>query len=304
MKNTRLPLLAGLAVILVWGLNFPLQKAILNQVTPLANVGTRYFIVPVCALLLLLWRYRLDWPRLSRSDLWQLARLALVGQAMHLILAALGMSSSTAFSASVLLACGPVFTLLILRASGIEQLALAQLIGVGLAGAGALAFTGDKLLQFEWQASGGDLLLLLAALLFSYYTVASKPLIERHGGVLVLGYGTLLCTLPALIACAPALIALPWSEVPTWVWWGQLWQVAGGGFIGWLAWGWANEQRGVARTAPLIYLMPVIAGLSSWFLGGEQFSLQKVGAAALVLAGVALAQFGKRRRALPANVGE
>lgn len=302
--TTRLPLLAGIAVIAIWGLNFPLQKAILNQVSPLANVGTRYFIVPVCALLLLLWRYRLDWPRLSRSDLWQLARLALVGQAMHLILAALGMSSSTAFSASVLLACGPVFTLLILRASGIEQLALAQLIGVGLAGAGALAFTGDKLLQFEWQASGGDLLLLLAALLFSYYTVASKPLIERHGGVLVLGYGTLLCTLPALITCAPALIALPWSEVPTWVWWGQLWQVAGGGFIGWLAWGWANEQRGVARTAPLIYLMPVIAGLSSWFLGGEQFSLQKVGAAALVLAGVALAQFGKRRRALPANVGE
>lgn len=302
--TTRLPLLAGIAVIAIWGLNFPLQKAILNQVSPLANVGTRYFIVPVCALLLLLWRYRLDWPRLSRSDLWQLARLALVGQAMHLILAALGMSSSTAFSASVLLACGPVFTLLILRASGIEQLALAQLIGVGLAGAGALAFTGDKLLQFEWQASGGDLLLLLAALLFSYYTVASKPLIERHGGVLVLGYGTLLCTLPALIACAPALIALPWSEVPTWVWWGQLWQVAGGGFIGWLAWGWANEQRGVARTAPLIYLMPVIAGLSSWFLGGEQFSLQKVGAAALVLAGVALAQFGKWRRALPANVGE
>lgn len=304
MKNTRLPLLAGLAVILVWGLNFPLQKAILNQVTPLANVGTRYFIVPVCALLLLLWRYRLDWPRLSRGDLWQLARLAVVGQALHLILAAAGMSSSTAFSASVLLAVGPVFTLLILRATGLEHLAWAQLLGVGLACAGALAFTGDKLMQLEWQASGGDLLLLLAAALFSYYTVASKPLIERHGGVLVLGYGTLLCTVPALIACAPALIALPWSEVPAWVWWGQLWQVAGGGFIGWLAWGWANEQRGVARTAPLIYLMPVIAGLSSWFLGDERFSLHKIGAAALVLAGVALAQFGKRRHEVPANVGE
>lgn len=302
--NTRLPLLAGLAVILVWGLNFPLQKAILNQVTPLANVGTRYFIVPVCALLLLLWRYRLDWPCLSRSDLWQLARLAIVGQALHLLLAAAGMASSTAFSASVLLAVGPVFTLLILRASGLERLAWAQLVGVALAAAGALAFTGDKLLQLEWQASGGDLLLLGAAALFSYYTVASKPLIERHGGVLVLGYGTLLCTVPALIACAPALLALPWSEVPAWVWWGQLWQVVGGGFLGWLAWGWANEQRGVARTAPLIYLMPVIAGLSSWFFGGEQFNWHKVGAAALVLAGVALAQFGKPRAALPAPVGD
>jgi drug/metabolite transporter (DMT)-like permease len=304
MNSTRLPLLAGIAVIAIWGLNFPLQKAILNQVSPLANVGTRYFIVPVCALLLLLWRYRLDWPRLNHGDLWQLARLACIGQALHLVTAAMGMASSTAFSASLLLACGPVFTLLILRASGLEHLALAQLVGVVMACAGALAFTGDKLLQLEWQASGGDLLLLLAALLFSYYTVASKPLIERHGGVLVLGYGTLLCTVPALIACAPALLALPWEQVPAWVWWGQLWQVAGGGFIGWLAWGWANEKRGVARTAPLIYLMPVIAGLSSWFFGDERFSLHKIGAALLVLAGVALAQFGKRAAALPSPVGD
>ena len=34
-----------------------MQKAILGQVSALSNVGTRYFIVPVCAVLLLLWRY-------------------------------------------------------------------------------------------------------------------------------------------------------------------------------------------------------------------------------------------------------
>ena len=293
-SHAALPLLAGLAVILVWGLNFPLQKAILGQVSPVSNVGTRYFIVPVCAVLLLLWRYRLAWPRLSRGELAQLARLACVGQALHLLLAAVGMSQSTAFSASVLLACGPVFTLLILRASGLERLSAMQWLGVALAAAGALAFTGDKLLLLEWKASGGDLLLLLAAALFSWYTVASKPLIERHGGALVLGYGTLLCTVPALLAASPALVALPWAEVPAWVWWGQLWQVAGGGFLGWLAWGWANEHRGVARTAPLIYLMPVVAGLSAWAFTGERFTLHKVLAAVLVLAGVAVAQFGHR----------
>ena len=76
--STVLPLLAGLAVILVWGLNFPLQKAILGQVSPVANVAVRYLIVPVCAVLLLLWRYGRHWPRLTRADGWQLARLALV----------------------------------------------------------------------------------------------------------------------------------------------------------------------------------------------------------------------------------
>lgn len=58
VMTQRAPLLAGLGVIAVWGLNFPLQKAILGEMSPLANVGARFLIVPVCALLLLLWRYR------------------------------------------------------------------------------------------------------------------------------------------------------------------------------------------------------------------------------------------------------
>jgi drug/metabolite transporter (DMT)-like permease len=287
-------LLAALAVIGVWGLNFPLQKAVFGQIGPVAFNGLRFLIVPVCAVLLLLWRYRLAWPRLDRADLWALARLALVGQGLHLILAAQGLAGSTAFSASLLLACGPVFTLLILRAYGLERLVPAQLAGVAIAVAGVLFFTSDKLLTRDWRAGAGDLVLLLAASLFSWYTVASKPLIQRHGGVAVLAYGSLIAALPVLAFSAPALSALTWSAVPAWVWWGTLWSVVGGGFIGWLAWGYANEHRGVARTAPLIYLMPVVAGFSAWLFTGEAFTWGKVLAALVVLAGVALAQFGKR----------
>ena len=96
------------------------------------------------------------------------------------------------------------------------------------------------------------------------------------------------------VGCQPSLDRIALARDPSWVWWGQLWQVAGGGFLGWLAWGWANEHRGVARTAPLIYLMPVVAGLSAWAFTGERFTWQKVLAAGVVLAGVAVAQFGNR----------
>ena len=86
---------------------------------------------------------------------------------------------------------GPVFTLLILRLSGVERLSRGQVAGVATAALGALVFTADKLLSAHWQASLGDLTLLVAAALFSYYTVASKPLIQHHGGATVLGYGIL-----------------------------------------------------------------------------------------------------------------
>ena len=42
------------------------------------------------------------------------------------------------------------------------------------------------------RPSAGDLVLLVAASFFSYYTVAAKPLIERLGGVTVMTYAVLL----------------------------------------------------------------------------------------------------------------
>ena len=291
------PLAAALAVVLVWGLNFPLQKALYGQVGPAGFLGLRYLLVPLCAVALLCWRFGMRWPRLDRAEVAPLVRLTLIGQGLHLLASAYGMQGSTAFSASVLLACGPVFTLLILRLSGVERLSHGQVAGVAMAATGALLFTADKLLAADWQASLGDLTLLAAACLFSYYTVAGKPLIQHHGGVTVLAYGSLICTLPMLLWCAPSFAAMDWAGQPGWVWWGTLWQTAGGGFIGWLAWGWANERRGVARTAPLIYLMPLIAGLAAWAWGGEQFNAHKLLGAGVILAGVALAQFGGARRA-------
>jgi len=284
-------LFVALAVVLTWGINLPLQKALFGEVGPVGFLGLRYLLVPFCAVALLCWRFGLAWPRLDWGEVLPLARLTLIGQGLHLLLSAYGMQGSTAFSASVLLACGPVFTLLILRATGVERLSRGQVAGVAMAAAGALLFTADKLLAADWRASLGDLTLLAAAALFSYYTVAGKPLIQHHGGVTVLGYGSLICTLPMLLWCLPALRALDWRAQPAWVWSGSAWQVISGGFIGWLAWGWANERRGVARTAPLIYLMPLVAGLTAWAWGGEQFSAAKLLGAGIVLAGVALAQF-------------
>ncbi|HEY0955476.1 MAG TPA: DMT family transporter [Roseateles sp.] len=298
------PLLAALAVVLTWGLNFPLSKALFNQIGPAGFLGVRYLLMPLCAVALLCWRFGLRWPRLDRSEVGPLVRLTLIGQGLHLLASTYGMQGSTAFSASVLLACGPVFTLLILRLSGVEKLSRGQIAGVATAATGALLFTSDKLLAAphgDWQAGLGDLTLLAAAALFSWYTVASKPLIQHHGGVTVLGYGSLVCTLPMLLWCAPQLAALDWAAQPAWVWSGTVWQVAGGGFIGWLAWGWANERRGVARTAPLIYLMPLVAGLAAWLLGGEQFTAPKLLGAGVILAGVALAQFSPARAGLPAR---
>src|SRR5215475_6362835 len=174
----RAALLLAVALILIWGTNFTVQKAVFTALSPGGFLFARYLIMPVCAVLLLWQRYGVRWPRLERADWWKLAQLALIGHVLHVGIVTFGIHWSTAFSSSLILACGPVFTLLFLRWAGLEHLTRPQIAGVGVACVGVLLFLSDKLLGAQWQASSGDLVLLIAAAFFSAYTVAAKPLFE------------------------------------------------------------------------------------------------------------------------------
>ncbi|MFT3663831.1 DMT family transporter [Piscinibacter sp.] len=290
-KRERVALWAALVLVLCWGSNFSVQKAVFTALTPGGFLFVRYLIMPVAAALLLLAHFGTRWPRLSRREFWQLFRLGLTGHLLHVGLVTYGIHWSTAFSSSLILAIGPVFTLLILRWHGSEQLTRGQVAGVALAVCGVLVFLSDKLVGAQWQASGGDLVLLVAAAFFSLYTVWCKPLIERHGGVVVMAYGTLLGSLPVIALSAAQGLRVDWGAVPPLVWLGTLYAVLVAAFFGWIAWGWINAVRGVARTAPLMYLMPPVAALVAWLATGERYTATKLAGAAITLGGVALAQF-------------
>ncbi|MEP7056333.1 MAG: DMT family transporter [Caldimonas sp.] len=287
----RRALWAALALIAVWGANFTVQKALFAALSPGGFLFVRYLIMPVAAAALLFWRFGPKWPRVSRADLFALLRLGLAGHLVHVGMVTFGIYWSTAFSSSLILACGPVFTLLILRWKGVEHLTRGQVVGVGIACLGVLAFLSDKLLGGHWRASGGDLTLLVAASFFSYYTVAAKPLIERLGGVTVMTYAVLLASAPVVLLSLPAGMRVAWADLSPAIWLGTVYAVLVSAFLGWLVWGWINAIRGVARTAPLMYLMPPVAGLVAWAVTGERYTAVKLGGAALTLAGVALAQF-------------
>ena len=282
-------------LILIWGANFSVQKIVFHAMSPSGFLLARYLAMPTFALLMLLWRYGLRFPSLPKSDLWAMAKLGFIGHFLHVVPVTFGIYWSTAFSSSVILACGPIFTLLILRARQLERLGRWQIVGVGVACLGVLLFLSDKLLGGAWRATGGDLVLLLAASLFSYYTVTAKPIIERHGGLLTMGYATLFGSIPVVLFTAPMAWDVAWGELPLQVWALFLYATLISAFAGWLLWGWVNAVRGVARTAPLMYLMPPVAGLLAWVFTGESYSGTKIAGAVICLLGVAVAQFARQR---------
>jgi drug/metabolite transporter (DMT)-like permease len=204
------------------------------------------------------------------------------------------MNLSTAFSSSLVLTCQPLFTLAILAWMGAERLRRQQLVGTLVAFAGIVLFLADKFAAGFSRAGVGDLTLLVAGAAFSAYTVLSRPLADRYGPLIVLSY-TLLFSMPVMLPFTyPFFGDLKLSVLGPAVWAALFWALVVCSFIGWLLWTWVNSVRGVARSAPFMYLMPPVAGVMAWLTLGETFTWLKIAGAAVTMAGVAYAQFGGR----------
>ena len=282
---------------LAWGMNFAFIKYVLDQIGVGAFMFLRFLVLPLLGLALLIAvfrsRIRMSWPR--RADLPRFVLCALVGHVLHISAVMYGMNLSTAFSSSLVLMCQPLFTLAILAWLGGERLRGPQVAGTLVAFAGIALFLSDKFASGFSRAGLGDLTLLVAGAAFSTYTVLSRPLADRYGPLILLSY--------TLLFSMPVMLPLTWlsfrdvqvSALGPAVWGGLFWALVVCSFFGWLAWTWVNSARGIARSAPFMYLMPPVAGVMAWLTLGETFTWLKISGAVITMAGVAWAQFGGGR---------
>jgi drug/metabolite transporter (DMT)-like permease len=249
----------------------------------------RYLLTPLCAVAVMCWSHGRRWPRLEREEWGVIVVLALLGHVAHVTVMTHAMNLSTPFSSALISACGPLFTLLIVRFTGSHRFSGRQVSGLVLAIAGVLVFLSDKL-RASAAHSIGDVLLLLGTVLFACHTVAARRAIDRLGVLVVMAYTTFAATVPILVMNLPAALAAPWGELSSTLWLGLFYSLTIASFGGWLAWGWLNATLGVPRTAPLLYLLPPVTGLIAWSTLGETFTAMKIAGSVMALGGVALAQ--------------
>ena len=285
-------LAAGFALMAVWGVNFAVTKVVLAELGVAPFLFVRFLTMPLLgfALLVAVYRRHLRKSLPLRKDLPRFAAAGLIGHAAHVGLVMWGIDLSTAFSSSLVLTSSPLFTLLILALLGAEKLRGRQLSGTLVAFAGIVVFLSDKFVAGFALAGIGDLVLIVAASLFSLYTVVAKPLVERYGPLNLMCYSLVFGAPPMVLATLPAFLQAPLAQVGAGVWFGAFWAIVVSSFLGWIAWAWVNSVRGLARSAPLQYLMPPIAGLVAWWTLGETFTWLKVAGAAVAMAGIAWAQ--------------
>src|SRR3990172_8230180 len=179
----RWSLVAAVAIMVVWGANFAVTKYVLGEIGVAPFLFIRFLITPALGFALLAAVYRRhlrkSWPK--RDDLPRFVAAGVIGHTLHVGIVTLGIDLSTAFSSSLVLTSGPLFTLLILAALGVERLRRWQVAGTLLAFSGIVLFLSDKFASGFARAGLGDLGLLSASALFSVYTVITRPLAQRYG---------------------------------------------------------------------------------------------------------------------------
>ena len=297
LNHSRWALAAALFTMFVWGVNFAVVKYVLDALGVGPFLFVRFVIMPVLVLVLLLavFRHRIAATLPKREDWPRFIACALIGHTLHIGIVFWGMHLSTAFSSAVVLTSQPLFTLLILLVLGVERLRPSQVAGTLVAFAGIAVFLSDKFARGVVHAGLGDLMLLVAAACFALFTVLARPLVARYGPLIVLAYTLFLGAPPLIVLSAPSFFAAELDRLTPLVWFGLLWSIALSSVLGWLVWAWVNHVRGIARSAPLLYLPPPIAGVVAWLTLGEQFTVLKIAGAVIAMAGVAWAQLGSAK---------
>jgi drug/metabolite transporter (DMT)-like permease len=216
--------------------------------------------------------------------------LGAVGVFLTFYLLHSGIESTSASTAAVIFSMNPVFTVLIASLALKERLGTLGWLGVliGLAGA-FMAITGFK---FSGLLSRDDFLgsvmILVAAVSWSAYTVYGKKYSERYGALAI---SFLSMVVGSILFSVTLSIKGGWNEMggynlASWLWLAYLGIITVG--IGYILYFEGLRRVPASRGASLFYLKPVLAILIAHFALDEPISYTLLLASILVAAGILL----------------
>lgn len=274
-----------LYVVFAWGLNTVLVKVVFAQIDPLAFMALRFLVMPPLALVLL--RISGLTTRFERRDLPLLIAAGACGYGVYQYFWILGLAHTTAFASALLGSLAPVFTLLIVAAFNIERVNVVRWLGAGIALLGVAIFEG----AFAGRASVrlGDILTLVAALIFAGYNVLTAKLLSRYAPLSLVA---ITLTIGAVMVVPGGLWALAHTDFLriTWQAWAILvYAVLFPILLTYPVWSWGIGQIGAARVSLFSYFVPIIAGVLSLPLLRAAIAPCEIVGSLVCIAGMAVA---------------
>ena len=288
------PLLALTLTMLIWGVTPVFLRSLSVGLGPADALVIRYVPIALACIVILAvtgkWRIaRADWPRLLV--------ISIVGVCGYSTASVYGFATVPAGIGGLVYATQPLFIVLLAVIILGERLTLPIIAGLVLAFAGTVLLVWDDLIGAGAAQSylPGILLLLFACFAWSFYSVPGKVFIQRYGTLSTTTLSLLIGTLPMLALASPATIVTLTRMTPQQ--WLEVGYLAGiSSFAAMFAWTYAAARLAASTIGASLYVIPVIAVLAGALILGEVVTLTTILGGILILAGVAVVQFGPRLR--------
>jgi len=284
-----------LCMALIWGVNYAVVKFGAGQVPPLVFNSARVVLASVVLVGIVILGAQ-AWPR--GRTLAALLGLGVLGNGLYQFLFIEGIARTRAGDAALILAAAPAFMAIIGRLRGTEHTGATGIAGIALslAGIGLVVF-GDTNGGARAVSLNGDLLLLLACLCWSLYTVLLRPYTERVDGVVLSAVTMVGGAVPLVLVSLPSLEDTHWNAIGAGGWAAVAYSGLFALVLAYLFWYRGVRTLGPTRSAMYANLQPIIALGVAWATLHETPHLMQLVGAVCIMGGLLLT----RLQAAPVN---
>ena len=296
-RDPTVPLMLGLVT--VWGLAFVGLKVLGEVLDPYQMTWYRYFPFILIYGTWIVLRRRHVFRTVSGTDWLKFTMLGFFGVigyhfTLNWGLHGTGPDSVSAATGAILVATTPLFTLAIATVMGQERWNLAAAFGSVLAFLGVVVVTLMGHGHADLTLAGKTLVMLVAPASWALYSVFTKPLVTRYGGLFVTGVTLSLGALTMVpIGIKYGIAPLASFQARHWFWLAFLALLST--VAGYAVWNQALKRRAASQVAVYIYIQPVITAIAAYFLLHDALTPWFIAGAALVLAGIITVNVARRQ---------
>ena len=283
---------ALLFMVVIWAVNFSVAKVALEELSPLAFNALRFPLA--AALLYVIMRGRGVVPMPTRAELPRVLALGLLGNLLYQMFFIFGLDRTRAGNASLLLASTPIITALLSAGLGHERIRPRVWAGVVATFGGILLVVlgGRAAVESGRETLVGDLIMFGASIAWAFYTVGSRPLVERRGALTVTAWTLWIGTAGIVLAGIADVFRASWQDVSPLTWLAVIYAGVLSIGVAYIIWYYGVEKLGNTRTSVYSNIVPVVAVLVAWLWLGEVPTAPQVAGMVVILSGVSLAQTG------------
>jgi drug/metabolite transporter (DMT)-like permease len=280
-----------------WGLSFPLLKIALEEIEPITLAVIRYVIAVIPLLIFMIAKNgKNSFIKPLKEDFWFFVCLSLVGITLPNVFQNYGMTMTSAHLSSIIQASGPVFTIIMAVILLKEAFGWAKIAGTLIALSGTFLLVTGGGLDLQDSTVLGNLLVLISAFSYAFSSIMSKKILEKYDPITV---ATMTMFLGTLILAVFMITESPHQRIPQisvngWILVITLAVLPGAAAL--LVWYKILRTTELSRIILFIYLIPVFATAIAYVWPGEIIQPTTILFAALIVCGVLIAQYEKRKK--------